>query len=261
VGRDYSTLRSSDKKSFPDLAYFTGLNCVRRSAALVSVPTYVPICATENGDSVSANVTVGKSLDEISAQIGSRVAMAFRSIRNLVYRLRACDYFLSVYAWNTRSSRGHDETFDYSWKTGCNSFLYEKVNASLLIDEILKGTNAITNAGAEAKATKTGTPAEIKKLGAELTELVNGEYDVSDDLNQRVQSCASIVNNLAYPANSRRFFCNYGGFIGAFLTASATAFGKRWGTNTSTQSQVQGLGTVMIALPALCAGASTSKKG
>jgi hypothetical protein len=86
-------------------------------------------------------------------------------------------------------------------------------------------------------------------------------YDQYDDLNQRLQSCAAVAA-YSYPANRGRFFCNYGGFLGVLLTAGATAFGKHWGgPATSTQSQVQGLGTVMIATPALCQSSGGKSKG
>ena len=70
------------------------------------------------------------------------------------------------------------------------------------------------------------------------------------DLFERVESCSEIVSNLTYGPNKRRFFCNYGGLVGAMVTASAVAFGKHWGgSNSSTQAQVQAIGTVMLALP------------
>jgi hypothetical protein len=251
--RTYERLQEHADASFPDFKFFIGLEKTR--PADYPPPDYIPICSSAGISAPGAllkEVSGARPPDEAEVRID--VLIALRDLGDILYRMRACDYILSVYAWNTRL-RAHDEAFDYSWKTACNSFQSEQ-SASTLSAAALDLLAAVNPTGPHTKSTPTSRSLFLQFLLQ--------HYNQYRDLYERLDSCASIAGGLAYDPNTRRFFCNYGGFIGALLTASSTAFGKHWGgTNSSTQSQVTGLGTVMIALPGLCqnGGAGSAKKG
>ena len=242
--RDYSVLSGHSDVSFPNLMFFLGLNGVRCSQLLGDVPTYVPICAADPGqNSLSARLSEVRGVKSPDA-IANEIRQTYRDIRAQVYRLRMCDFLLSVYAWNTRQKE-HQASFDYSWRTACNSFAYES-------DQGVKLTGAVDKL---VQQTVSASPAD---LSATLTQFAYTNYDLYDDLSGRLASCAAIVSGLTYPPNTNRFFCRYGGFIGALASASSVAFGKHWGTNTSTQGQVAAIGTLFAATSALCQNAQPS---
>ncbi len=244
--RDYSVLSGHTDVSFPNLMFFLGLNGVRCSQLLGDVPTYVPICAAEPGqNSLSARLSALRGVKTPDA-IANEIRQTYRDIRAQVYRLRMCDFLLSVYAWNTRQ-KAHQASFDYSWRTACNSFAYEA-------DQGVKLTDAV-NKLVQQTVTASGSPGD---LSASLTQFAYTNYDLYDDLSGRLASCANIVSGLTYPPNTNRFFCRYGGFIGALASASSVAFGKHWGTNTSTQGQVAAIGTLFAATSALCQNSQPS---
>jgi hypothetical protein len=249
--RSFQTLKSNYTTSFPNLAYFTGLNCVRYtgSALMGTPPSYIAPCsAASGGTAPKLDISVPKPESSLTTAQHD-IEIAFRDIRTLAYRLRTCDFMLSIIAWNTMG-RGLPAQLTYSWQVGCNSFLNESGDASTLtFNQADKNYVVAAAALANAPTDKQAAAA----FASAYTAFVFARYDEYDDLNQRLQACAAVVTSYAYPANKARFFCNYGGLIGALLTGSATAFGKHWGaTSSSTQAQVQGLGTVFIAFPALC---------
>lgn len=234
------TPRSYAQIPFPDFFFFIGFGGARHISDFPPPPTFMPLCSVSgisSPDSLLKGVTELKGTD---LEITSNIKVAYRDLDDLLYRLRACDYYMSVYAWNTRQSP-HDEIFDFSWQTGCNSFENERSATEL-------------SGAAYPLLSNPGTAEQRKQA---LAKFLLKYYDQYANLFERVESCSNIVTNLTYGANKRRFFCNYGGFMGALLTSSAVAFGKHWGGPTSsTQSQVQALGTVMIALPGLCQNTS-----
>jgi len=258
--RSFQTLKTNYTSSYPNLAYFTGLNCVRYtgSALMGTPPTYIAPCtAASGGDAPKLDISLPQAASSLTTAQHD-IEIAFRDIRTLAYRLRTCDFLLSIIAWNTMG-RGISQQLIYSWQIGCNSFLNESDSATTV------SFNQANSNYLRAAAVLATTPTDKQAAAAfesAYTAFVFARYDEYDDLNQRLQACATVVSNFAYPANKARFFCNYGGLIGALLTGSATAFGKHWGgTATSTQAQVQGLGTVFIAFPALCANSGGGGKG
>jgi hypothetical protein len=260
-GRSYETLKGNYGTSFPNLGYFTGLNCVRTGSALIGiVPTYIAPCAA--GSANSPGMSVKPPADDPAGVLNNAnidIESTSRDFRSLVYRLRICDYLISVIAWNTQG-RGVPADLTYSWQIGCNSFLNESANGPTVTLEDAQSKYyyaAVNLQGASAREKAAATAA----FDQAYAKFVFARYDEFDDLNQRLQSCANVVATFTYSTNTRRFFCNYGGLIGALLTASATAFGKHWGTNSSTQAQVQGLGTVFLAFPALCSSGGAKGKG
>src|SRR5271166_3316373 len=234
------TPRSYAQIPYPDFYFFIGFGGARHISDFPPPPTYMPLCSVSG---ISSPDGLLKGVTDL--KITSDITVAYRDLDDLLYRLRACDYYMSIYAWNTRQIP-HDEIFNFSWQIGCNSFENEH------------SATALSGAAYPLLSTP-GTPEQRKQA---LAKFLLKYYDQYADLFERVQSCSEIVNNLTYGPNKRRFFCNYGGFMGAVLTASAVAFGKHWGgSNSSTQAQVQALGTVMLALPGLCQnfGASPAK--
>ena len=258
--RSFQALKSDYRTSFPNLAYFTGLNCVRYTgSALLGVPpTYIAPCSAVSGGSApKLDITIPKP-EGLTTTAEHDIEISFRDIRTLAYRLRTCDFLLSIIAWNTMG-RGVPDQLTYSWQVGCNSFLNESDNVTTV--SFSQAQTKYVTAAAALEAAPNNKQAAAS-FASSYTAFVFARYDLYDDLNQRLQACAAVVSNFAYPANKGRFFCNYGGLIGALLTGSATAFGRHWGgTNTSTQAQVQGLGTVFIAFPALCSNSGGSPKG
>jgi hypothetical protein len=239
------TPRSYEQIPYPDFNYFIGFGGARHISDFPPPPTFMPLCSVSGISSPDGLLKGVTDLKGTDLEITSDITVAYRDLDDLLFRLRACDYYMSIYAWNTRQS-AHDEIFNFSWQIGCNSFENEHSATAL-------------SAAAYPLLSTTGTPEQRKQA---LAKFLLKYYDQYADLFERVQSCSEIVNNLTYGPNKRRFFCNYGGFMGAVLTASAIAFGKHWGGSTSsTQAQVQALGTVMLALPGLCqnAGASPAK--
>jgi hypothetical protein len=239
------TPRSYDQIPYPDFNFFIGFGGARHISDFPPPPTFMPLCSVSGISSPDGLLKGVTDLKGTDLEITSDVTVAYRDLDDLLYRLRACDYYMSIYAWNTRKI-AHDEIFNFSWQTGCNSFENEH------------SATALSGAAYPLLST-TGTPEQRKQA---LAKFLLQYYDQYADLFERVESCSEIVSNLTYGANKRRFFCNYGGLLGATLTASAVAFGKHWGgSNSSTQAQVQALGTVMLALPGVCqnAGASPAK--
>ncbi len=239
------TARSYAQIPFPDFNFFI---FSRKIGGFPAPPTFMPMCSA-SGISAPGSLQKGLTNQTVTdVEVANDVRVAYRDLDDLLYRLRACDYYMSVYAWNTRQSQ-HDEIFDYSWHTGCNSFATETDPSVMKLSEAAFGVYA------------SNAPTDQRKQA--LTRFLLDYYEQYADLYERVDSCSNIVSSLTYGANKRRFFCSYGGFIGALLTASAVAFGKHWGgSSSSTQSQVQGLGTVMLALPGLCQNSSPgSAKG
>ena len=258
--RSYDVLKANYGTSFPNLAYFTGLNCVRytRSVLIGSPPSYISPCTVGGGSQPSLEVVPPPIAFDAGERANYDVESTFREFRALVYRLRTCDYVLSVIAWNTQG-RGVTDTLSYSWKVGCNSFLNE--SAGDFTAKLLERAAEYVDA-AQSVVRSPKNPAAIAAYDAAYAHFVFARYDEYDDLNERLQSCADVVTNFTYPPNRGRFFCNYGGLIGALLTGSAIAFGRQWGGSTSsTQSVVQGLGTVFIAIPALCQNGASSPTG
>lgn len=258
--RSYDVLKANYGTSFPNLAYFTGLNCVRyaRSVLIGTPPSYISPCTAGGGSQPSLQVVPPPVAFDAGERANYDVESTFRNFRALVYRLRTCDYLLSVIAWNTQG-RGVTDTLSYSWKVGCNSFLNE--NAGDVTAKLLDRAAAYVDA-AEAVVRSPKSQAAIASYNAAYAHFVFARYDEYDDLSERLQSCSEVVTNFSYPPNRSRFFCNYGGIIGALLTGSAIAFGKNWGGPTSsTQSVVQGLGTVFIAIPALCQNGGAAPTG
>jgi hypothetical protein len=251
--RSFEALKGGYSASFPNLAYFTGLNCERLASSYLigDPPSYIPPCAPVGGSAAMPGLEPPKR--DLVDTVNHQIEQAEREFHTLVYRLRACDYQISVIAWNTLG-RGLDDTMKYAWTTSCNSFANENTNAatqefSSAESKLYSALDALQNPKPGAKLASLRSA-----FDAAYADFAFARYDQYDDLSQRLQSCAAAAS-YSYSPNRSRFFCNYGGFLGVLLTASATAFGKHWGgSSTSTQSQVQGLGTVMIALPALCQG-------
>ncbi len=236
VPRSYDLLRTAPD-SFPDFSFFLGLNNARNNEALNNPPSFVPQCSTTGIDApgmLANQITGDHGVAPSPTQIHGDVLLAYQDLTNLLYRLRMCDFYVSVYAWNTRKT-GHTAPFDYTWRTGCNSFRYE--------DSMPK------NLVAPAIALITNPTPTSDQLIAFLT----GDEVAYSDLYERVASCAAVVSSLTYPTNTHRFVCNYGSFIGAFITGYSAAFGHRWGGGgNSTQSEVTAIGTVTLATPGLC---------
>jgi hypothetical protein len=236
-----ATPRSYDQIPFPNFDFFLGFGGSRKISDFPPPPSFMPMCSVAGISSPGSLLKGVTDLKGTNLEITSDIRIAYRDLDDLLYRLRACDYYMSVYAWNTRHIQ-HDEIFNFSWQTGCNSFENERSATSL-------------SAAAYPLLSNTGNAEQRKQA---LAKFLLDDYDQYADLFERVDSCSNIVANLTYGPNKGRFFCNYGGFIGALLTASNVAFGKHWGPpNNVTQSSVQGVGTVMIALPGLCQGASS----
>jgi hypothetical protein len=239
------TPRSYDQIPFPDFNFFLGFGGSRKISDFPPPPTFMPKCSVSGISSPGSLLKGVTDLKGTNLEITSDIRIAYRDLDDLLYRLRACDYYMSIYAWNTRQGQ-HDEIFNYSWKTGCNSFENERSATSL-------------SSAAYPLLSTTGTAEQRKQA---LAKFLLDDYDQYADLFERVDSCSNIVANLTYGPNKQRFFCNYGGFIGALLTASTVAFGKHWGgSGNTTQTSVQAVGTVMIALPGLCQGSSGGGKG
>ena len=239
--RSFETLRAHERTSFPNFDYFIGFD--RPSDLIGNPPTFVPPCSLDGLGNAAAlaeksepKASSGASPKPAQAEQikAARLKVAYNELATLVYRLRACDYLLSVFAWNTRRS-GHDAAFDYSWRKSCNAFAYER------------------NMGAAFSAVTMGFDDPNSQFNLSY-------YRLYDDLYKHVQSCSTIAGNSFYPVNTRRFFCNYAGFLGALITADATAFGRRWGGNNSlTQSQVTAMGTVLLAGPSFCQSITPAK--
>ena len=235
VPRSYALLKKNERTSFPDFDFFLGLNNARNNDALTNPPTFVPQCSTSGMEAPGtlANQIIGQR-PTAATPIYDDVLIAYQNLTNLLYRFRICDFYVSVYAWNTRNT-GHTAPFDFTWRTGCNSFSYESTMPPSL-------------AGPAADILKSPSPTSDQLLDF----LFKDEFAYAE-LYERVASCASIVAGLTYPPNNKRFICKYGSFLGAFITAYSAAFGHKWGgTNNATQSEVTAFGTVIIASPALC---------
>jgi len=233
--RSYATLNQYYNYSFPDFLFFL---FSRNNDAFAggSPPSYVPQCSTTG---VSAPETLASQISSLSPekpldanQIRQNALIVQREFDDLLMRLRVCDYYVSVYAWNTRNMK-NTQAFTYSWHNGCNSFDNEKRKKITLS---LGVTTVITSPTRE-----------------NLLALLSSAYYDYDDLYGRVASCQAVVANLAYKPNTSRFFCNYGSFVGALITAYSAALGHKWGpTGNATQAEITAFGTVMIASPALC---------
>ncbi len=240
------TPRSYEQIPFPDFGFFIGFDGKRTLSDFPPPPTFMPMCSVSG---ISAPGSLLKGVTDLKGtdlEVSSDVRIAYRDLDDLLYRLRACDYYLSIYAWNTRQN-AHSQIFNYSWQTGCNSFENERTATKL---------------SSAALPLLTGKMSNEQRKEA-LAKFLLDDYDQYADLFERVDSCSNILANLTYGPNRHRFFCNYGGIMGALLTGSAVAFGKHWGGSTSsTQAQVQALGTVALALPGLCQnGTPGSAKG
>jgi hypothetical protein len=233
VPRSYALLNANYTTSFPDFYFFLGFNGMRNNTSVNGPPTYVPQCTagTDVSGKIADSLTGGKL--PAGSAIGDQVVIAYQNLTNALYRFRICDFNISVYAWNTRNTK-HTETFNYSWRSGCNSFHYEK-------------TIPPNFARSAAKALQPGA-------GSDDVHQFLVDYEAAyDDLYQRLSSCAALSGALTYPPNNHRFICKYGSFIGAFVTAYSAAFGHKWGPSSNgTQSEVTAFGTVMIASPNLC---------
>ncbi|MGP6155921.1 MAG: hypothetical protein ACLPYS_00025 [Vulcanimicrobiaceae bacterium] len=252
--RSYDLLRSTDSTSYPNFGYF--LDFDQQSKILPGPPGFVPQCSTTGVSAPGSLVdkaTSGSKLDpaEQATQVRNYLTIAYNDLDDLLWRYRACDFDLSIYAWNTRSGT-HDTLFNYSWKAGCNSLQYEKSAYPDLLR--YSGDLAAYIVGNPVNGNKPPQTAE------QLATFLLRYYQLYSDLYNRVSSCSAIVSNTTYKPNTHRVFCNYGAFMGALITGYAAAFGHHWGgTNNSTQPSVTAVGTVTIASPSLCQNVATPK--
>ena len=248
--RSYALLQADQRDSYPDLRFFL------YHPSNFTFPSYLPTCSSEGIDSPTQlfGRLNSQKTDDISDLLNA-VTVAAQDLQNLVYRMRGCDYAVSVHAWNTRL-RPHDATFDFIWQSGCNSFTYEEsadwisnrnstyqALIAQLVTEIVSSSSAADQ--------KTLVLDAQKNFRSFLTE----DYLKYSDLFERLSSCSASVANLSYPPNTKRVLCNYAGFAGALLAGSAAAFGRRW--TSGLQNTVTAAGTVIITYPTLCQNAGS----
>jgi hypothetical protein len=253
--RSYKRLQDDQQRSFPDLVFFLYHHSDLR------FPSYLPTCSTGGIDSPSQLVgRLQSATNGDNSELLNAVTVAARDLQNLVFRLRGCDYAVSVYAWNTRL-RPHDAPFDFTWQVGCNSFAYES-SADWLSRQDSTYRSLIAKLFEESAGSMAGPSAGTHATTALQTEVsqtfrsfITEDYLKYADLFERLSSCSDSVAALTYPPNTKRILCNDAAFFGALAAGSAAAFGRRW--TSGLQNSVTAAGTVIIAYPALCGSASS----
>lgn len=249
--RSYKHLQAEQRRSFPDLLFFL------YHPSDLKFPTYLPTCSTAGIDTPTGLVgRLNSAKTGNASELLNDVSVAAQDLQNLVYRLRGCDYAISVYAWNTRL-HPHDAPFDFAWQVGCNSFAYES-SADWLSKQDSEYRQLIGRLVTESIASAPPSPTAAGGTGASanqtFTTFVTEDYLRYTDLYERLSSCSASVEALAYPPNTKRILCNDAAFVGALLAGSAAVFGRRW--TSGLQNSVSATGTVIIAYPALCGAAA-----
>jgi hypothetical protein len=143
------------------------------------------------------------------------------AVGSLVERLRACDYKVSVFEFDTRT-HPHDAVADFAFVVSCSATTPEFK----------------TDAGVLASASDA-----------------SAAIDGYRTLYERVSFCQSFLGQ-AYPPNNSRFLCKYGTLIGSLVGAAATIFGPRWKSSLST-TVATGAGVIALT-PSLCSSSSSS---
>ncbi len=89
----------------PDFNYFIGFGGARHISDFPPPPTFMPLCSVSGISSPDGLLKGVTDLKGTDLEITSDITIAYRDLDHFLFRLRACDYYMSIYAWNTRESR------------------------------------------------------------------------------------------------------------------------------------------------------------